>query len=166
MSSVLSVSDYKDYENGTDFGHVAKFKLTGKKQNGLILQYVKHSTCFDREGPVVRKFTEAWKVKNSKIAHSGKDYFMIPKSYYNSSGTVSLQAHAWFVSGDADELLKQLKMGDKGINASPVSGMLPSEKGKVPAKYRRKGGIKRNWCVSWKRQKSVRKFGFDEVVYW
>ena len=132
MPSTLAVSRYKRFSNASDIGHVASFRLRGKELSGLVLQYVKHRTCFADEPTKTRRFTEAWRVDRGKIAHGGKDYFLIPRQYHQSSGTVSLSAHAWFVKGDPDELLKALGMADKGVNASPVSGMLPSEKGKAP----------------------------------
>ena len=166
MPSTLAVSRYKRFSNASDIGHVASFRLRGKELSGLVLQYVKHRTCFADEPTKTRRFTEAWRVDRGKIAHGGKDYFLIPRQYHQSSGTVSLSAHAWFVKGDPDELLKALGMADKGVNASPVSGMLPSEKGKVPEKYRRSTGVRRNWCVSWSKQPAAKGFKVDQSVHW
>ncbi len=166
MPTKLKISNYKSYRNVNDIGHVAKFSLNGTNNTGVILQYVKHSTCFNNEKPIIRKFTECWIVNNDKIEHNGKDYFLIPTSYYTTSGTVSLTAEAWFVKGNINTILNDLKMDDNQINSSPVSGMLLSEKGKVPLKYRRKSGVKRVWCVSWSKHRSKKAFDFDQVVHW
>ena len=45
----------------------------------------------------------------------------IPRNMYPNGQNAMLCA--WFVKGDPDELLKALGMADKGVNASPVSGM-------------------------------------------
>ena len=164
MPASLSVSRYKRFSNATDLGHVATFRVRGEK-SGLILQYVSHKTCFEGEKSKTRKFTEAWKVRAGKIDHGGKDYFLIPRLYYSTAGTVSLSAHAWFLSGDPDKLLKAVGMHDTE-GASPVSGALPSERGKVPGEYRRSTGVRRTYCVSWSKRPSARGFKVDETVHW
>ena len=58
-----------------------------------------------------------------------------------------------------------MKMHDTE-DKSPVSGILPSEQGKVPTEYRRKGGVRRNWCLSWSKHATARGFKPDEIVHW
>ena len=161
----LTVSRYKPFSNSSDVGDVARFRLRGKP-TGLILQYVCHRTCFgDRTRSTTRRFTEAWRVHAGKMAHGGEDYFLIPKSYHTTTGAVSLSAHAWFVEGDPTKLLRAMKLHDT-VEQSPVSGILPSNKGRVAAKYRRTDGVKRFWCVTWSKHKSARAFKPDETVHW
>jgi hypothetical protein len=166
MPGVLSVSRYKAFANSSDVGHVARFRVTGKQRDGLILQYVKHTTCFNADKKQkTRRFTEAWKVRDSVVQYGGKDWFLIPRQYHTSTGVVSLTAHAWFVAGDADKLLAAVGMDDSQ-GKSPVSGALASERGKVPEKYRRSSGVRRSYCVSWSKHPTARGFKPDEVIHW
>ena len=165
MPATLAVSRYTRFSNTTDVGQLARFSVNSKS-DGLIVQYVKHKTCFNGRKSTTRRFTEAWRVQDGVIAHSGCDFFLIPRSYNKTNGgTVSIAAHAWFVRGDPGKLLREMKMHDTE-DKSPVSGILPSEQGKVPTEYRRKGGVRRNWCLSWSKHATARGFKPDEIVHW
>ena len=143
----LHVSHFRRHRTSEDVGHVATFSLN-KPCTGLVCQYVVHTVRFDGQRRAkVRKFTEAWTVRDGKVTPAGgRDYFLLPTTFSTRAGCCSIRAFAWFLPCDPAKVLTELDMLDA---ESPISGVLPSNPGQMPAKCRRARGILRAWDAEW-----------------
>ena len=143
----LHVSRFRRHRTSEDVGHVATFSVE-KPCTGLVCQYVVHMVRFEGQRRAkVRKFTEAWTVRDGKVTPAGgRDYFLLPTTFSTRAGCCSIRAFAWFLPCDPTKVLTELDMLDA---ESPISGVLPSNPGKMPAKYRRTRGIHRAWDAQW-----------------
>ena len=64
----LHVSQFRRHRTSEDVGHVATFSLK-QPCTGLVCQYVVHTVRFDGQRRAkVRKFTEAWTVRDGKVS--------------------------------------------------------------------------------------------------
>jgi hypothetical protein len=146
----LFVTDYSSnprVRNCT--GMVAQFKLP-PKSNGIILQYVEHTTTRSDATETVF-FTEGWEVREryGAFPDKGKDYFLVPDDFRESDGEVRIKAHAWFVPSAGRETPKQM-LADHGLSkgGTVIAGTLASKEGCVdtlPAEH-----VAREWSASWK----------------
>ena len=158
---VLSISAYKKANAKRDVGQVARWKLTGKKADGAIIQYVEHRTAIDNEPMRVHKFYEAWKVEQNVVLPGPEDFFLAPRSYYTSSGTICIASRAHFKEGDFCAMMKDMDMCDP---ESPISGILWSNPGQIPAKYDtrpRQSAVCRLWQAQWVAAKSKAAFKLE-----
>ena len=143
----LHVSQFRRHRTSEDVGHVVTFSLK-KPCTGLVCQYVVHKVRLEGQRRAkVRKFTEAWTVRDGKVTPAGgRDCFLLPTTFSTRAGCCSIRAFAWFLPCDRMKVLTELDMLDAEL---PISGVLPSNPGEMPAKYRRTRGIQRTWDAQW-----------------
>ncbi len=144
MSPRLYISDY--YADGTeeDVGESVTFHVQDAVE-GLIIQQVRHRVTMHGHTDT-NVFYECWNVsKKGRISPANTDSFFIPCSYGKQSGSVDIKCKAWFLPCNAHQARRELSLEDAD---SSVSGVLPSENGKVPLEYVRPG-IKRRWRATW-----------------
>ena len=142
--NALHIGRYTRSVNRHDIGEKASLRAPGV--TGLIMQEVKHELTHGKKKPVKCHFTEAWTVRNGKISPAAGDWFLAPKSMHKSPGKIRIDAHMWLLpTKDPDRLRRKMSLEDAD---SAVSGVLPSQPGRVPAKYRRKG-VDRFWQAEW-----------------
>ena len=146
---MLQIGKYRKAVNRHDIGEKVNLKAPGF--TGLILQEVKHTLKHGKKKPEYNHFTEAWTVKHGKITPEPGDWFLAPKSMHKTPGSIKIDAHMWLLpTKHPDKLKLKLSMEDAD---SAVSGVLPSQPGRVPKKYRRKG-VDRFWHADWEKAKS------------
>ena len=88
---------------------MATFSLN-KPCTGLVCQYVVHTVRFEGQRRAkVRKFTEAWTVRDGKVSPAGgRDYFLLPTTFRTRAGCCSIRAFAWFLPCDPTKVLTEL----------------------------------------------------------
>ena len=141
---MLKIGKYTRAVNRHDIGEKVSLKAPGF--TGLIMQEVKHELKHGKKKPVHHHFTEAWTVRDGKVSPAPGDWFLAPTSMHKAPGSIRITAHMWLLPTRHPDRLKQaMSLEDAD---SDVSGVLPSQPGRVPSKYRRKG-VDRYWHADW-----------------
>ena len=147
----LAVSTYTNVKMPEDIWQVAHWRLRGrgaKMANEVVFQQVEHKSKLGSADVRAHRFYESWRVRDGEfLPANGEDWFLCPLSWHAEPGWTCIKARAWFHPGDFLAIMKELDMCDP---ESPISGVLWSNPGQCPKKYRPTGSsVCRSWTATW-----------------
>jgi deoxyadenosine/deoxycytidine kinase len=119
-------------------------------RNGFIIQEVSIAVVRGNHGLERRDFTEAWKVTAGKVTPSpGHDCFLVPWTYHDHPGTMTIDTRAWFVP-KSKQAGNFAALGMKTSLPSDSAGGLYARDTSLPEHLRRAAHIvRRNFTATW-----------------